>query len=205
MIPVPVNRTVAAGIVFYLADAMDASFRWLDQALAVDTHTSGTVLTALVPLLSSAVGLLARSAAETNARPSPARAFVQATTLPAITIVLLASLAWANLRAVEALEYHYLNDVKCTPAMGAVNDQCHPGGAGIGERLRFLLTPGSDPPPPGRHRRAVERDFPELPRSAVDELVACHLFPHVAGVISGTGADGKGAKALSAAGKRLCI
>jgi predicted acylesterase/phospholipase RssA len=129
---------VAAGIVFYLADAMDASFRWLDQALAVDTHTSGTVLTALVPLLSSAVGLLARSAAETNARPSPARAFVQATTLPAITIVLLASLAWANLRAVEALEYHYLNDVKCTPAMGAVNDQCHPGGAGIGELLMLF-------------------------------------------------------------------
>jgi predicted acylesterase/phospholipase RssA len=124
----------AAGIVFYLADTMDAGFRWLDRALAIDTpHASGAILTALVPLLSSGAGLLARSAAETNQRPSAVRALVQRITLPAIIVLLLGSLAWANLRAAEALEYHQLNGVKCTPAIGAVNDDCHPGGGGIGE------------------------------------------------------------------------
>jgi hypothetical protein len=123
----------AALVVFYLADVMDAGFRWLDRALAVNAHTSGTILTALVPLLSSGAGLLARSASETNERPSPLRARIQRLTLPLIIVVLLGSLAWANLRAAEALEYHVFNGVKCTPAIGAVNDQCHPGGGGLGE------------------------------------------------------------------------
>ena len=88
-----------------------------------------------VPLLSSVAGLLARSAGETNERPSPVRLIVQRISLPLVIVLLLGSLAWANLRATELLEYHYLDGVKCTPEIGAANDQCHPGGGGLGEVL----------------------------------------------------------------------
>ena len=116
------------------------AFELLDSTFAVGTHTSGTVLTALVPLLSSGAGLLARSAAETNERPSPARALAQRITLPLVIILLLGSLAWANVRAAEFLEYHFFGGIKCTPAIGAVNDECHPGGGGIGELLMLFGT-----------------------------------------------------------------
>src|SRR4029453_9355749 len=52
----------------------------------------------------------------------------------------LGSLAWANLRAAEFLEYHFLGGTKCTPALGAENDECHPGGGGIGELLMLFGT-----------------------------------------------------------------
>jgi hypothetical protein len=128
----------AAGLVFYVADLMDTGFRALDSALSLGQHTSGATVTMLLPLVGSAAGLLARSSASPNEKPSAVRAALQNITLPVIIALLLGGLAWANLRGAERLEYHRISGVLCTPAIGAVNDQCHPAGGGVGEVMTLF-------------------------------------------------------------------
>jgi hypothetical protein len=129
---------VAAGIVFLLADGMDRAFRALDAWLNLALHTSGTVMTVLLPLASSATGLMARQAMVPNQPRSRVWSILQPGLLPAIIVLLLGSLAWANLRTIERLEYHRIGGLLCTPEMIAASDSCHPAGAGVGEGLMLL-------------------------------------------------------------------
>ena len=67
-------------------------------------------------------------------RPSLARLAFQRIALPATIVLLLSTIAWANVRATTILEYHQVGGVRCTPEMSE-QDPCHPAGAGLGEVL----------------------------------------------------------------------
>lgn len=128
----------AAGIVFYVAEGMARGFEALDAWLNLTRHTSGAAMTALLPLASSAAGLFARRTIAQNQQRSGFQSLAQQILLPVIIVLLLGSLAWANLRGVERLEYHRVGGVLCTPEVAAVNDVCHPSAAGVGEVLIVL-------------------------------------------------------------------
>jgi hypothetical protein len=113
---------VAGVLVFYMADLVELGLRQLSTTLALDHQTTSTVVGALVPLLSSLAGLAARGRTA-NAPPSPIATTLQSVALPVIIWVLLSSIAWANLRATEWLEYHQAGT--------------HPLGAGLGELVRL--------------------------------------------------------------------
>ncbi len=128
----------AAGIVFHVAEATARGFEALDAWLNLARHTSGAVMTALLPLACSAAGLLARRTVAPDQPGSRFRSLAQRLLLPVIIVLLLGSLAWANLRGVEWLEYHRVGGVLCTPEMSVANDLCHPAAAGAGEVLILL-------------------------------------------------------------------
>ncbi len=111
---------VAGVLVFYMADVIEASLRAASSALAVNHHALSGAFALVVPLLSSLAGLQARSASA-DARPSAVVVLLQRIALPATIFVLLSSIAWANFRLLELLEYHL--------PIG------HPPGAGVGETL----------------------------------------------------------------------
>ena len=132
---------VASGLVFYMADLMEAGLEALDRTLNLKRHTSATAFTAAVPLLSSLAGLAARASGRgsspTPAQPPTAGLMLQRLALPFVILVLLCSLAWMNLRLLERLEYHRAgNGAVCTTALAGTGD-CHPAGAGVGEVLLY--------------------------------------------------------------------
>ncbi|MEZ5316781.1 MAG: patatin-like phospholipase family protein [Vicinamibacterales bacterium] len=124
---------VAGAIVFYMADALEAGLEVVDRALGMERRTSTAVVTSLLPLLSSLAGLAARSTGATD-RPSAARLAIQRVALPLVILALLSSIAWVNLRAAEALEYHRdAAGQPCTTATEVGSGECHPAGGGLGE------------------------------------------------------------------------
>ncbi len=125
---------VFAGVlVFYMADVIEAGLRTLTRALALDHQASSAVFAALVPIFSSLAGLAARAGGRTGP-PSALRLVFQRLALPATIFLLLSSIAWANLRMVERLEYHRVDgSTLCTPDVAASDPSCHPAGAGLGE------------------------------------------------------------------------
>jgi hypothetical protein len=122
-------------LVFYMADVIEAGLRAFSRMMAIDHQASSAVFAVLVPLVSSLAGLAARSGGQ-NGRPQAWRAAVQAIALPALIFVLLSAVAWANLRALERLEYHRVDgETLCTPELVRAGTPCHPAGAGLGEVL----------------------------------------------------------------------
>jgi hypothetical protein len=106
-------------LVFLMADLVEASVRWVSNTLALDHTKSSAVFAGLVPLLSSLAGLAARGTGSEDAKPSAVRVALAAIALPLIIWVLLSSIAWANYRLLEIIEYH-------SPVP-------HPVGVGLGE------------------------------------------------------------------------
>jgi hypothetical protein len=127
---------LSAGIlVFFVADAIEAGLRALAAAIEVDHRKSSTIFALLVPLVSSLAGMASRTDGEPGTG-SPVRAALRRGALPGIILVLLSSIAWADLRVVEGIEYHRLDpETACTPALVAAGTPCHPAGAGLGEVL----------------------------------------------------------------------
>ena len=129
---------VAAALVFYMADLMEAGLHAVDEALNLRRQTSATIFAGIVPLLSSLAGLAARGRGEGQQRPSTLGRMVQAAALPLIIVALLSSLAWVNLRVLEAIEYHQAGPATpCSAAFVGKVDTCHPVGAGVGEILLY--------------------------------------------------------------------
>ena len=122
---------LAAGVlVFYMADLVEYGLRGVSRALSMDHRTATGLLATIVPLLSSAAGLAARSGGS-GTRPSIPQLIFHRVGLPIVIFVLLSTIGWADLRAAEALEYHRVDaDTLCTPTAAA---PCHAAGAGFGE------------------------------------------------------------------------
>lgn len=127
-------------LVFYMADLIEAGLRAVTRFLEIDHGVSTTVLAVLVPLLSSLAGLATRNAGGSTTRTPPLKAALMQLALPLVIFGLLSTVAWANLRAQQAIEYHLTTDrTPCTAEaiLADVNQlgPCHPIGAGLGEVL----------------------------------------------------------------------
>jgi hypothetical protein len=120
-------------LVIYMAKALEATMGLFEQTLGASRTLSTGVVSALLPLLASLAGLAARSTGPTD-KPSATRLAVQQVILPVVIIALLSSIAWANLRGAEALEYHRdLSDLPCTSKSVVGIGACHAAGGGLGE------------------------------------------------------------------------
>ena len=87
---------LAAGVlVFYIADLIELGVRTAGSALNLEHHTSSTIFSVLVPLLSSLVGIAARRTGASGP-PSALRLALQRLTLPLVIVLLLATIAWFN-------------------------------------------------------------------------------------------------------------
>ena len=87
---------LAAGVpVFYLADFIELAVQAVGRALALEHHTSSSLFSVLIPLVSSLAGLAARSGGRAG-RPSALRLALQRIALPLTIVVLLATVAWFN-------------------------------------------------------------------------------------------------------------
>jgi hypothetical protein len=132
----------AGVLVFYVAELIERGLRAVSRMLEVDHNLSSTVMAVLVPLLSSLAGLAARNSGGTRSRPSTVKLMLEGIALPAVIVGLLATVAWANLRALKALEYHTADGLPCTAGMIARDlvsgGPCHPQGAGLGEVLMLF-------------------------------------------------------------------
>lgn len=128
---------MSAGVlIFYMADLIEAGVRAASNSLPIDHGTTSVGFGVLIPLVSSLAGMAARAGGQTG-RPSFVRLAFQRVALPLIIFVLLSTIAWANLRLTEVLEYHRVGGTLCTPAMAGsdADGPCHPLGAGLGEVL----------------------------------------------------------------------
>jgi hypothetical protein len=109
---------MAAGVlVFYLADLVEMAVQAAGAALQLDHLTSSTMVTILIPLVSSLAGLAARTGGVAG-RPSRLRLILQRIALPLTIVVLLATVAWFNAWALRGFtppdpsrESAQLNDV----------------------------------------------------------------------------------------------
>lgn len=135
----------AGFLVFYMAEWIEAGLQAVTGFLEVDHASSSAVLAVLVPLLSSLAGLASRnSGSSSSGKPSTLSTLVQKIALPLVIFMLLSSVAWANLRMVERMEYHTFDAVTpCSPDLipadaGRADSPCHPAGAGLGEVLRLF-------------------------------------------------------------------
>lgn len=130
----------AGFLVFFMADLIELGLRFISNALTVDHLISTTALAVLVPLLSSLAGLATRGAGGDGQKPSAFKAALMKVALPLVIFSLLSTVAWANLRAQQALEYHTTAahtpcDAEAIAADVTTPGPCHPHGAGLGEVL----------------------------------------------------------------------
>jgi len=124
---------VAGALTLYMADGLETALGQITAALHVSRRASTGIVSSLLPLLGSLAGLAARSTGATD-KPSPARLVFQKFALPIIIVALLTSVAWVNLRAAEAIEYHRdASSQLCSSASPAGSGDCHPTGGGFGE------------------------------------------------------------------------
>jgi hypothetical protein len=87
---------LSAGVlVFYLADLVELAVQGAARVLALEHHTSASLVSVAIPLLSSLAGLAARQPGAAD-RPSALRAAAQRILLPLTIVILLATLAWFN-------------------------------------------------------------------------------------------------------------
>lgn len=134
---------VAGILIFYVAGVIENALQALSRVLSVDHAISTGALAVLVPLLSSLAGLATRNAGGGSSRPSALKAALGSLALPLVIVALLSFVAWANLRALVALEYHLApGDLPCTAAAVAADvitrGPCHPVGAGFGEVMMLF-------------------------------------------------------------------
>jgi len=133
---------VASAITLYMADGLEHALGLLERFLHIGRRTWTALVAALLPLLASLAGLAARSAGATSAqdKPSAARRAIQGLSLPVVIVALLTSVAWSNLRAAEAIEFHVdATGALCTALTPPGNGECHPHGAGFGEVIVLVV------------------------------------------------------------------
>jgi hypothetical protein len=122
---------VAGVLVFFMADIVELGIQGVSRVLSMDHRAAAAAVAALAPLLSSLAGMAARSGGDAS-KPSVVRAAIQKLALPAIIFALLSTIAWADLRATESIEYHMLAGKVCRPE-DWLFAPCHAHGGGIGE------------------------------------------------------------------------
>jgi hypothetical protein len=93
---------VSGILIFYLADLIEFAVTSVSRVLSMGHKPASALFAVLVPLLSSLAGIAARAGGETG-KPSTIRLLFQKVALPLIIVVLLATIAWADLRASEAI------------------------------------------------------------------------------------------------------
>lgn len=86
---------IAGALVFFLADLVEVAVQTAAAALAMEHRTSASLVSVVIPLVSSLAGLAARQGSETD-RPSRLRTAAQAIALPIVIVTLLATVAWFN-------------------------------------------------------------------------------------------------------------
>ena len=135
----------AGFLVFYMAELIEAGLQAVTAFFDIDHASTSAVLAVLVPLLSSLAGLASRgSDSGASGKRSTFTSLVQKIALPLIIFLLLSSVAWANLRMMERMEYHTFDArTPCNPSLvradaGRADSPCHPAGAGLGEVLRLF-------------------------------------------------------------------
>ncbi|HEY2432867.1 MAG TPA: hypothetical protein VGI12_09370 [Vicinamibacterales bacterium] len=94
-------------IVFYLADLIEAGVGAVSRAMAMDQRSASALFTLLVPLASSLAGLASRGGS-TPGQPSAVRLTLQKIALPLVIVILLATMAWVDMRLARALGHHWL-------------------------------------------------------------------------------------------------
>jgi hypothetical protein len=110
---------IAAGVlVFYLADLVEMAVQTAGRVFQLEHHTSSTIFSVFIPLVSSLAGLAARSGGVDD-KPSRLRLALQPIALPLIIVGLLSTVAWFNAWALRGFN---------APGEG-------PGVAGLGEIL----------------------------------------------------------------------
>lgn len=144
----------ASLLVFYLADALQASVEMALRYFSVNHTWSTAVLSAAVPLLGSLAGWLSRANATPapGAKPSPIAGILQSVAMPVVIVGLLALLAWVNMRLVGELEYHHYQvatglaqcptdpriDTGTVVTSLGTRRACHSPGGGLGEALGLM-------------------------------------------------------------------
>jgi hypothetical protein len=97
-------------LIFYMADLIEYAVRGVSRELAVGHKPASALVAVLVPLVSSLCGLAARGGEDTGT-PSVMRQVGQTIAkiaLPLVIVVLLSTIAWADLRGSEAVGGHAL-------------------------------------------------------------------------------------------------
>jgi hypothetical protein len=111
---------MATGIlVFYVADLIEAGVRAASRAMAMDQRSASAMVAVVVPLVSSLAGLAARSGG-TPGQPSRLRLVLQQIALPVVILVLLATIAWVDMRLARAFGHHWLPLGLAMAAIGLV-------------------------------------------------------------------------------------
>lgn len=129
---------LAGVVVLFMADGLEVALSALEKSpLHIGRRVSTGFVAAVLPLLGSLAGIAARSTGATD-KPSALRLAFQKLALPLIIVALFTTVAWVNLRATDALEYHFdTHKQLCVPHPPASDlrdaDGCHPSGAGFGE------------------------------------------------------------------------
>lgn len=144
----------ASLLVFYMADALQASVETTLRYFRVDHAWSTAVLSAAVPVLGSLAGWLSRSNAPPAAgtKPSAIAGILQSIAMPIVIVGLLTLMAWVNMRLVGVLEYHQYQvstglaecptdpdvDTGVVATSLGTRRACHSPGGGLGESLGLL-------------------------------------------------------------------
>lgn len=121
---------VAGFLVFYIADWIELGLVAVSRVLSVAHSSTSAVLAILVPLLSSLAGLAARSEGAPG-QTSKLKLALQSVALPIVIVLLLGSVAWADLRMVVRLESFGDTSVPCA-TKGRVIPPCYAPGAEFG-------------------------------------------------------------------------
>ncbi len=115
----------AGFLVFYTADWIEAGVKAITSYLEVDHGTASALLTVVVPLFSSLAGLAARGGGKSQLKLA-----MQKVALPLVILLLLASIAWADLRLV--LHFEQNSGVPPCATDGTVVNPCYAPGAELG-------------------------------------------------------------------------
>jgi len=144
----------ASLLIFYMADALQASVKMTLRYFSVDHAWSTAVLSAAVPTLGALAGWLSRSdpPPAPGAKPSAIAGILQGIAMPVVIVGLLTLIAWVNMRLVGELEYHdyhvstgltgcptdpTINAGTITTRLGT-RRACHSPGGGLGESLQLM-------------------------------------------------------------------
>ena len=119
-------------LVFYLADWIESGLLAVSRLLSVEHSSTSAALAILMPLVSSLAGLAVRGMSAEPGKTSKMKLAVQSVALPIVIVLLLGSVAWADLRAVVRLESYGDTGIPCaTDTDGRVVNPCYLPGAGL--------------------------------------------------------------------------
>ena len=124
-------------LVLYLADWIESGLLAVSRLLSVEHSSTSAALAILMPLVSSLAGLAVRGMSAEPGKTSKMKLAVQGVALPIVIVLLLGSVAWADLRMVVRLESFGDTSIPCATD-GRVVNPCYLPGAGLGAVLTLF-------------------------------------------------------------------